>query len=63
MSPLAGYHPRLIGKIMNADLLINAVVTLFVTIDPPGLAPLFLAVTAGMNRAERSQVSLSTCLR
>jgi len=43
---------------MNADLLINAVVTLFVTIDPPGLAPLFLAVTAGMNRAERSQVAL-----
>ncbi|MCK5748861.1 MAG: MarC family protein [Oricola sp.] len=43
---------------MNADLLINAVVTLFVTIDPPGLAPLFLAVTAGMNRAERGQVAL-----
>jgi len=43
---------------MNSDLLINAVVTLFVTIDPPGLAPLFLAVTAGMNRAERGQVAL-----
>lgn len=43
---------------MNVDLLINAVVTLFVTIDPPGLAPLFLAVTAGMNRAERGQVAL-----
>lgn len=43
---------------MNLDLLINAVVTLFVTIDPPGLAPLFLAVTAGMNRAERRQVAL-----
>ncbi|MFZ2102102.1 MAG: MarC family protein [Oricola sp.] len=43
---------------MNPDLLINAVVTLFVTIDPPGLAPLFLAVTAGMNRNERKQVAL-----
>lgn len=43
---------------MSIDLLIQAVVTLFVTIDPPGLAPLFLAVTAGMNRQERSQVAL-----
>lgn len=43
---------------MSSDILIQAVVTLFVTIDPPGLAPLFLAVTAGMNRAERSQVAL-----
>ena len=43
---------------MDSDLLINAVVTLFVTIDPPGLAPLFLAITAGMNRSERRQVAL-----
>ncbi|QKV18199.1 MarC family protein [Oricola thermophila] len=43
---------------MDTDLLIQAVVTLFVTIDPVGLAPLFLAVTAGMNRAERRQVAL-----
>ncbi|TCD13121.1 MarC family protein [Oricola cellulosilytica] len=42
---------------MNYDLLVNAVVTLFVTIDPPGLAPLFLAVTTGMNRTERRQVA------
>ncbi|WP_421850149.1 MarC family protein [Oricola sp.] len=47
---------------MDADLLINAVVTLFVTIDPPGLAPLFLAITAGMNRAERRQVALRATL-
>lgn len=39
------------------DLLLNAFVTLLVTIDPPGLAPLFLALTGGMNRAERMQVS------
>jgi len=40
------------------DVLLNAFVTLLVTIDPPGLAPLFLALTGGMNRAERFQVSL-----
>ncbi len=40
------------------DTVLNAFVTLLVTIDPPGLAPLFLALTGGMNRAERFQVSL-----
>ena len=38
--------------------LFNAFVTILVTIDPPGLAPLFLAVTRGMNRDERRQVSI-----
>ncbi|MEL6436449.1 MAG: MarC family protein [Pseudomonadota bacterium] len=41
---------------MNWDLLINAVVTLAVTIDPIGLAPLFLAVTTGMDRTQRRDV-------
>ena len=40
------------------DSLFNAFVTILVTIDPPGLAPLFLAVTRGMNREERQQVSI-----
>jgi multiple antibiotic resistance protein len=40
------------------DSLFNAFVTMLVTIDPPGLAPLFLALTAGMNRAERMQVAM-----
>ncbi|QPC87801.1 NAAT family transporter [Mesorhizobium sp. NBSH29] len=40
------------------DSLFNAFVTLLVTIDPPGLAPLFLAITRGMNRSERRQVSI-----
>jgi multiple antibiotic resistance protein len=40
------------------DSLFNAFVTLLVTIDPPGLAPLFLAVTRGMNRDQRRQVSI-----
>jgi len=38
------------------DILFNAFVTVLVTIDPPGLAPLFLALTRGMNRTERMQV-------
>ncbi len=44
------------------DALFNALVTMLVTIDPPGLAPLFLAVTAGMNRAERMQVAVRASL-
>ena len=40
------------------DTILNAFVTLFVTIDPPGLAPIFLALTAGMNRTERYSVAL-----
>ena len=42
--------------------LISAFVTLFVTIDPPGLAPLFLGVTAGMSRAQRSQIAMRASL-
>ncbi|MEZ5809917.1 MAG: MarC family protein [Rhizobiaceae bacterium] len=42
----------------GVDAVLNAFVTLLVTIDPPGLAPLFLALTAGMNRGERRQVAV-----
>lgn len=40
------------------DILLNAFVTILVTIDPPGLAPLYLAVTRGMDREQRKQVSI-----
>jgi multiple antibiotic resistance protein len=40
------------------DTLFNAFATLLVTIDPPGLAPIFLAVTRGMSREQRRQVAL-----
>ena len=40
------------------DTLFNAFVTLLVTIEPPGLAPLFLVLTRGMNREQRGQVAL-----
>ncbi|MFZ1680813.1 MAG: MarC family protein [Rhizobiaceae bacterium] len=40
------------------DALINAFTALIVTIDPIGLAPLFLGVTRGMDRAQRRSVGL-----
>ncbi|MBO6893172.1 MAG: MarC family protein [Roseibium sp.] len=40
------------------DYFINAFATLFVTIDPVGLAPMFLAVTAGMTQADRRRVAI-----
>jgi small neutral amino acid transporter SnatA (MarC family) len=39
-------------------ILLNAFVTLHVTIDPFGLAPIFLALTAGMNREQRYSVAI-----
>lgn len=42
----------------TSDVLINAFTTLLVTIDPPGLAPIFLGLTVGMNRPERRQVAI-----
>lgn len=44
------------------DALINAFVTLLVTIDPPGLAPLFLALTGGFDRRQRYAVALRATL-
>lgn len=38
--------------------LINAFTTLLVTTDPPGLAPIFLGLTAGMNAAQRRQTAI-----
>ncbi|MGU3398575.1 MarC family protein [Brucellaceae bacterium D45D] len=40
------------------DTVFSAFITLLVTIDPPGLAPLFLALTPGMDRNHRAQVAL-----
>jgi len=38
------------------DYLLNAVITLFVTLDPIGLAPLFVTMTAGMAAADRRAI-------
>lgn len=40
------------------DYLLNALVTLFVTIDPIGLAPIFVGVTRGMTAAQRRQTAI-----
>eukprot|EP01036_Dinobryon_divergens_P040324 gene40324-53296_t len=45
-----------------ADFLATALVTLLVVVDPPGLAPMFLAVTGGMNPQERRSVGWRACL-
>lgn len=44
------------------DSALTTFVTLFVTIDPPGLAPLFLVLTVGMSRAERHRVAIRSVL-
>lgn len=43
---------------MSIDFLLNAVITLFVTVDPIGLAPIFLAVTAGMTSSQKTRTAL-----
>ena len=43
---------------MPLDFAISALVTLFVVVDPIGLAPTFLAVTEGLPRARASSVAL-----
>lgn len=42
----------------TADSIMSAFTTLLVTLDPPGLAPIFLGLTAGLDRAQRRQVAL-----
>ncbi|PZN92245.1 MAG: MarC family transcriptional regulator, partial [Hyphomicrobiales bacterium] len=47
---------------MLLDFLTSALVTLLVTLDPPGLAPIFLSLTQGMSVAERRQVAVRACI-
>lgn len=47
---------------MDYAFLISVLVTLFVVIDPIGLAPLFIALTQGMSAAERRAIALRACL-
>ncbi|RVT84081.1 MarC family protein [Rhodobacteraceae bacterium CCMM004] len=47
---------------MGLEFYITAFVTLFVVIDPIGLAPLFVALTAGQPQARRRAIGLRACL-
>ena len=46
----------------NLHALIAAFTTLFIIIDPPGLAPLYIALTQGMSPAQRRAIGLRACL-
>lgn len=46
----------------DATFLVTAFATLFVVIDPPGLVPLFIALTQGMDAARRKRLALRACL-
>jgi multiple antibiotic resistance protein len=47
---------------MDANLAVSALVTLLVTVDPVGLAPIFLSVTPGMSGRERAHVGVLACI-
>lgn len=47
---------------MDLTFYVTAFVTLFVVIDPVGLAPLFVAITQGMDSAARRTIALRACL-
>lgn len=47
--------------ISNA-FLVTAFATLFVVIDPPGLVPLFIALTQGMTPVQRRRMALRACV-
>ncbi|SON55563.1 inner membrane protein [Hartmannibacter diazotrophicus] len=43
------------------DYLLNALATLLVTIDPIGLAPIFLALTRGADKSIRNDIAVRAC--
>ncbi len=45
-----------------SPFLISAFVTLFVVIDPPGLVPLYIALTQGMAPARRTAMAQRACI-
>ncbi len=47
---------------MLSDFLQTAFVTLLVTLDPPGLAPIFIALTLGMTSKEKQEVALRAAI-
>ncbi|MGH7247235.1 MAG: MarC family protein, partial [Pseudomonadota bacterium] len=47
---------------MAIDFLVSALVTLFVVVDPIGLAPTFIGITEGLSEPLRRQVALRAAL-
>lgn len=47
---------------MDNPFLITAFATLFVVIDPPGLVPLFIALTTGMDADHRRNLARRACI-
>lgn len=46
---------------IDSAFLVTAFVTMFVVIDPVGLAPLFVALTQGMDGAKRRRIAIRAC--
>lgn len=46
----------------TVDYFLSALTTLMVTVDPPGLAPIFLSLTIGMTPAEKRAVAIRATL-
>ena len=46
----------------DSAFLITAFATLFVVIDPPGLVPLFIALTTGMDAKKRAAMARRACI-
>ncbi len=47
---------------MDTAFLVTAFATLFVVIDPPGLVPLFIALTRGMGAEQRRTMAARACI-
>jgi multiple antibiotic resistance protein len=47
---------------IDSAFLITAFATLFVVIDPPGLVPLFIALTTGMSNERRRAMATRACI-
>src|ERR1700733_14974966 len=45
-----------------STFLVSALVTLFVVIDPVGLGPIFIGLTAGLTRPVKRKIALEGCV-
>lgn len=50
------------GAVFDSTLFVSTFITLVVILDPPGVVPIFLAVTGSLTKAQRSQAALRASL-